>query len=154
MGQSWGALLDLSQIKLEGQCFRRVFSMLTDCIQSLVGPDLFFFEINPNEIFMVACQVISTTCLTAQLCFQWTPVLADVYMACCHVFFSAEVVSDSLALKELVEMSQQLSYGATPPIALLYIRREEGRKLILFQSPVCGFTVYMSDCSVLRFWIA
>lgn len=118
MEQSWGALSGLFQIKLKAQCFPRAFSVLTDGIQSLVGPDLVFFEINPNEIFMVACQVISTNCLIAQFCFYWTPVLADVYMASGLLlwFFLADVVSNSLALKVLVEcfLTIILPWGKTP----------------------------------------
>lgn len=105
-----------------------------DCIQSLVGPDLFFFEINPDEIFMAACQVISTNGLIAQLCSQRAPVLADAHVASgLSWFLLAEMVSDSVAFKVLVEMSLNnyvLFSGATHPIALPYIRREEGRKEI------------------------
>lgn len=44
--------------------------------------------------------------LVAQLCFQWPPVLADVDKASgCLWLLLAEVVSDSLALQVLVEMS-------------------------------------------------
>lgn len=77
--------------------------------------------------------------LIAQLCFQRPPVLADVDKASgCLWLLLAEVVSDSLALQVLVEMSLNNPSFVRPHTQFHFsmLGGDEGRKSILCQSPV------------------